>query len=119
MSNVTTQQLAEILLGIARAQQAIIEALENSKAGFKATHFRPTLEAVSRIRSNRAESLADFPARLLLQFLGRNGPELSQVVADLEVLLAQPPSPAAAADADTSAYAPGVDPGSLDMTRPS
>jgi hypothetical protein len=41
------------------------------------------------------------------------------VVADLEVLLAQPPSPAAAADSDTSAYAPGVDAGSLDMTRPS
>ena len=30
MSNVTTQQLAEILLGIARAQQAIIEALERT-----------------------------------------------------------------------------------------
>ena len=120
MSNVTTQQLAEILLGIARAQQAIVDAMENSKAGFKATHFRPTLEAVSRIRSNRAESLADCPARLLLQFLGRNGPELSQVVADLEVLLAQPPGPAAAPDAGgTSAYAPGVDAGSLDMTRPS
>ena len=83
MSNVTTQQLAEILLGIARAQNAIIEAMENSKAGFKATHFRPTLEAVSRIRSNREESLADFPARLLLQLLGRNGPDLAQVAAAL------------------------------------
>lgn len=119
MSNVTTQQLAEILIGIARAQQAIVEAMENSKAGFKASHFRPTLEAVSRIRSNRAESLADFPARLLLQFLGRNGPELAQVVADLEVLLAQAPNSAATPAADTSAYAPGVDAGSLDMTRPS
>jgi hypothetical protein len=120
MSNVTTQQLAEILLGIARAQHAIIDAMENSKAGFKATHFRPTLEAVSRIRSNRAESLADFPARLLLQFLGRNGPELSQVVADLEALLA-PSSSAGAPPAagDANPYAPGVDAGSLDMTRPS
>jgi hypothetical protein len=119
MSNVTTQQLAEILLGIARAQHAIIDAMENSKAGFKATHFRPTLEAVSRIRSNRAESLADFPARLLLQFLGRNGPELAQVMADLETLLSQPSNPAAApAAGDANPYAPGVDAASLDMTRP-
>jgi hypothetical protein len=55
----------------------------------------------------------------LLQFLGRNGPELSQVVADLETLLAQPSSPAAApAEDGAKAYAPGVDAGSLDMTRP-
>lgn len=117
MSNVTTQQLAEILLGIARAQQAIIDAMENSKAGFKATHFRPTLEAVSRIRSTRAEALADFPARLLLQLLGRNGPDLAQVTADLEALLARPATPAPAPETATG-YAAGVDPGSLDMTQP-
>ena len=96
MSNVTTQQLAEILLGIARAQSAIIDAMENSKAGFKATHFRPTLEAVSRIRSNRDESLVDYPARLLLQLLGRTGPDLQQVAADLEALVSGMPRPAAA-----------------------
>ncbi|MBI4204185.1 MAG: hypothetical protein HY527_04095 [Betaproteobacteria bacterium] len=118
MSNITTQQLAEILLGIVRAQQAIIDALENSKAGFKSTHFRPMLETASRIRSNRTETLADFPARLLLQTLGRNGPELSQVVADLEALLAQQPSPAAAPDpASANAYAPAADVASLDMTQ--
>lgn len=120
MSNITTQQLAEILVGIARAQQAIIEAMENSKAGFKATHFRPTLEAVSRIRSNRAETLADFPSRLLLQFLGRTGPELAQVVEDLEVLLREQPNVAVAPDpAGAKAYAAGVDAGSLDMTQSS
>lgn len=116
MANVTTQQLAEILLGIARAQHAIIEAMENSKAGFKATHFRPTLEAVSRIRSNRAESLADFPARLLLQLLGRSGPALDQVVADLEELLSRQ-APLPAPEAGGSAYAAGVDPATLN-TQP-
>ncbi|MGQ0523449.1 MAG: hypothetical protein ACT4P8_07305 [Betaproteobacteria bacterium] len=115
MSNVTTQQLAEILLGIARAQNAIIEAMENSKAGFKGTHFRPTLEAVSRIRSNRPESLADYPARLLLQLLGRTGPDLAQVVADLEALTsggAPPPGPP-----EASGYAAGVGPDSLNLTQ--
>jgi hypothetical protein len=117
MSNVTTQQLAEILLGIARAQNAIIDAMENSKAGFKATHFRPTLEAASRIRSNRAESLADFPARLLLQLLGRTGPDLAQVVADLEAIVARPAAPRSAPEGGATGYAAGVDPASLD-TQP-
>lgn len=117
MSNVTTQQLAEILLGIARAQNAIIEAMENSKAGFKATHFRPTLEAVSRIRSNRVESLADFPARLLLQLLGRSGPDLAQVVADLDAILNRPANANAAAGDEGAGYAPGVDAASLNVTQ--
>jgi len=41
MTNVSTQQLAQLLLGVARAQNALVEALENSKAGFKATHSVP------------------------------------------------------------------------------
>ena len=118
MSNPTTEQLAEILIGIARTQQAIIEAMENSKAGFKSTHFRPMLETASRIRSNRNETLADFPSRLLLQFLGRNGPELSQVVKDLETLFAQQPTSSgdAAAPAPAPAGAPTAEATSLDMT---
>lgn len=114
MSTITTEQLAQILLGIARAQQAIIDAMENSKAGFKATHFRPTLETASRIRSNRGESLVDYPSRLLLQMLGRNGPDLAQVVKDLEALLSAPP--AAAEPPPASTYAPSVDPDSLNVT---
>ena len=39
--NLTTQQLAELLIGIARSQQAIIDAIESSKAGFKGTYLGP------------------------------------------------------------------------------
>jgi len=105
MTNLTTYQLAEILLGIARAQQAIIEAMENSKAGFKSTHFRPMLETASRIRSNRAETLADFPPRLLLQMMGRNAPLAETVQKELEELLAAQPASSAGT-------------GSLEMTAP-
>jgi hypothetical protein len=108
MANLTTQQLAELLLGVARAQHAIIEALENSKAGFKATHFRPTLESVSRIRSNHPDSLVDFPARLLLQMLGRTGPDAAQVARNLDALLGAHGGSAAAAAPDAT--------DSLDMT---
>ena len=87
MSNLTTQQLAELLLGVARAQNAIIDAMENSNRGFKSGHFRPALETVSRIRSNLPDTLVDFPARLLLQMLGRNGPDVAQVAKNLDALL--------------------------------
>ena len=89
MSNVTTQQLAELLLGIARAQNAIIDAMENSNKGFKSGHFRPTLETTSRIRSNQPDTLVDFPARLLLQMLGRTGPDVATVTKNLDLLLGQ------------------------------
>ncbi|MDH5536146.1 MAG: hypothetical protein OEZ08_11325 [Betaproteobacteria bacterium] len=103
MSNLTTHQLAELLLGVARAQQAIIDAIEDSKAGFKSTHFRPMLETASRIRSNRAETLADFPPRLLLHMMGRNAPAADMVASELEVLLAR---------AEAGAMSPpGADPG--------
>lgn len=87
MAEVTTQQLAQLMIGVARAQLALADAIENSKAGFKFTHVRPALETASRIRSNHAETLADFPSRLLLQMLGRNAPDLDRVARDLEALL--------------------------------
>jgi hypothetical protein len=112
MANLTTHQLAEILLGVARAQQAIIDAMENSKAGFKSTHFRPMLETASRIRSNRAETLSDFPPRLLLHMLGRNAPAVDNIARELDELLAREPQPSAAAA--PGARIGGKDP--LDMT---
>jgi hypothetical protein len=90
MAEITTHQLAQLLLGVARAQNAIIEALETSKAGFKASHFRPAVETASRIRSNRTETLSDYPSRLLLQMLGRTAPDVDSVVRELQKLLAQP-----------------------------
>jgi len=92
MANLTTQQIAELLVGISRTQQAIIDAMENSKAGFKSTHFRPALESASRIRSNRAETLVDLPSRLLLQMLGRNAPDSTQIAQEIEALLNPPPA---------------------------
>ena len=120
MADITTQQLAQILLGIARAQNAIVEALENSKAGFRATHFRPAVESASRIRANRPDTLTDYPSRLLLQMLGRTGPDIDAVERDLERLLAlSVPTSAAAPSvggASTGTAAAGDD-DSLDMTR--
>lgn len=106
MATLNTQQAAELLLGIARAQLAIVDAVESSKAGFKSTHLRPTVESAARIKTNRPESLSDFPARLLLQMLGRNAPTLEQVTKDLSALLGG------------TSVAAGSAGESLDMTKP-
>lgn len=109
MANITTHQLAELLLGIARSQQAIVEAMENSKAGFKSTHFRPSIETAARLRTNRAMALADFPSRLLLQMVSRAAPDMDQVAKELELMLTSKPAGALPS-------AQGAD-DALDMTK--
>ncbi len=103
MSSLTTEQVAELLLGIARSQLALADAIESSKAGFKSTHLRPTVESAARIKMNRPVALADLPSRLLLQMLGRNAPTAEAVARELATLLA-----------DHTAVESGI---SLDMTK--
>ncbi len=99
--NLTTHQLAEILIGVARSQQALIEAIESMKAGFKGTYLAPALDSVAKIRATgRPPLLQEFPARVLLQCQGRAGPNVEQIVRDLEALLA---GPAAAPSASSPA----------------
>ncbi len=108
--SITTQQLAEILIGVARSQQAIIDAIESMKAGFKGTYLAPALDTAAKIRSTgRALTLQDFPARVLVQCQGRAGPNVEQVVKDLEDLLSgkvTTPSSVAPATARAAAAAP-------------
>ena len=116
MANITTRQLAELIIGIARAQQAIIEGMESLKAGYKATHFAPALDNTARTRvTTRPVTLQEFPARVLLQCMGRAGPNVEQVTRDLEALLAGH-APVAAAAARSTPAAPGSAAPSLDMT---
>jgi hypothetical protein len=99
MPNVSTQQLAELLVGIARAQQAIIDAIESSKAGFKSTHLSPALTNVARVRdTHRTPQLGDLPARVLMQCMGRNGPNVTQIAKDLETLIGRDDAPPVSLD---------------------
>jgi hypothetical protein len=94
MATLNTRQLAEVLVGIARAQQAIIDAIESSKAGFRSTHLSPALMNVARVRdTHRPPQLTDLPARVLLQCLGRNGPDVEQVARDIDALIGAEPKP--------------------------
>jgi len=107
MANITTQQLAELIIGVARSQQAIIEALDSQKAGFKGTHLAPALNNAAKSRvTTRPLTLQEFPSRVLLQCMGRAGPSVEQIARDLEALLSgqsgTPAAPAAAADSAQS-----------------
>jgi hypothetical protein len=130
MNQISTAQLAELLVGIARSQHAIIDAIESMKPGFKGTHLAPALDSAAKTRvTGRPLSLFEFPARVLAQCQSRSGPNLEQVTRDLEALLkaaSSPPAPAgpaprsAAAPAQPAAAVPAPpskgDPDSLDMT---
>lgn len=117
MANITTQQLAELIIGIARTQQALVDAMESQKAGFKGTHFASALDNAAKIRvTNRPLTLQELPARALLQCMGRAGPNVEQLTRDLEALLSGQPLVAAAPAASAPSAAPAADGASLDMT---
>lgn len=110
--SITTQQLAEILIGVARSQQAIIDAVEGMKAGFKSNYLTPALDTAAKLRSTgRPLTLQDFPARVLVQCQGRAGPNLEQMVKDLDDLLSgKVLTPSAVAPATARAAAAAAPP---------
>ncbi len=95
MATLNSHQIAELVVGMARAQQAIVDAIESSKAGFRSTHLMPALTNAARVRdTHRPPHLADLPARVLLQCLGRMGADVDQVARDIEALVkASEPKP--------------------------
>ena len=115
MANITTQQLAELIIGVARTQQAIVDGVESLKAGFKSSHLGPALDFAAKSRvTTRPLTLQEVPARVLLQCMGRAGPNVEQLTRDLDALLGgQTATPAAPAPA---AAAPASGGQSLDMT---
>jgi hypothetical protein len=90
MATLTTEQMAELLVGIARAQQAIVDAVESARPGFKATHLAPLLYTAARTRNTGyTPGLADLPARILIACQSRTGPDAPTVLRDLEEILAR------------------------------
>jgi len=117
MANVTTQQLAELLIGIARAQQAMIEAIESQRTGYKLSHLAPVLTTAAKIRNTgHVPTLMDFPSRVLLAHQGRNPPDLAQVQRDLEALLSGRPIAPSAPTAPGTVGTPSGGTPRIDMT---
>lgn len=95
---ITAQQLAELLLGIARAQAAIVQGLENEMAGVRSGRIIPALQNVAHLRDHPQPTLTDLPVRVLLGTLGRAVPDVAGVIRDVERLCGEA-APAAAAPA--------------------
>ncbi len=84
---INAQQLAELLMGIARAQTAIIQGLENEMQGVRSGRIIPALQNVAHLRDHPEPTLTDLPVRVLLTTLaGRVGPDAAAVAKDLERL---------------------------------
>ena len=66
----THQQLAELLAGIARSQQAIVDAMDRAQPGFRGTYLLPTLNVAANLRIPQTR-LLDLPSRILLRSQGR------------------------------------------------
>jgi hypothetical protein len=88
MQVLSAQQLAELLIGIARAQAALVQAVENEQAGFRSGRAVPALQNVAHLRDHPEPTLTDLPVRILLATLGRTGPDAAAIVKDLERLCA-------------------------------
>ena len=85
---ITAEKLAELLLGIARAQAAIVNGLENELAGVRSGRVIPALQNGAHMRDHPEPTLTDLPVRVLLGTLGRQVPDTAGLVRDLERLLA-------------------------------
>ena len=117
--NLNTEQLADLLIGITRAQNAVIEAMERANPGFRSQHAVPILNVAANMRAGDPRMI-DLPARILLRLQGRVALDNAQVKADLERLISAVPAmpvkaaaPAAAKPA--AAPAAGAGAGGLDF----
>lgn len=107
--SISTEQMAELLAGIARSQQAIIDAIESESGGWRNTHFLPKITTASNMRL-AVPRIMDVPSRVLLRSQGRVPMDVAQIVRMLEEAMhgapaAAPAAPAAAAPAAAPAAA--------------
>ncbi len=112
---ISVEQLAELLAGIARSQQAIIEAIESESAGWRNVHLLPKLNTSANMRIPNVR-LLDLPSRVLLRSQGRMPMDVATITRDLNEalgLVAAAPAkvpvksaaPAAASDTPAAASA--------------
>ena len=114
---ISAQQLAELLLGIARAQAGIIQGLENEMAGVRSGRIIPALQNVAHLRDHPQPTLTDLPVRVLLGTLGRQVPDAASVIRDLERLIGGGSGAASAAAPAEPTPEPSGE--TLDFSKPS
>ena len=89
MLQISAQHLAELLAGIARAQAAMVQGLENELPGIRGRVI-PAVQNVAHLRDHPDPTLVDLPVRVLLGAMGRVGPDPANIAKDLERLIGGP-----------------------------
>jgi len=87
MLQISAQQLAELLSGIARAQAAIVHGLETGTPGTRGSLIVPALQNAAHLRDHPNATLVDLPVRILLSYMGRVGPDAAVIARELERIL--------------------------------
>ncbi len=106
MLQISALQLAELLTGIARAQAAMVQGLENELAGVRSGRIVPAVQNAAHLRDHPEPTLVDLPVRVLLASMGRVGPDPTAVAKDLERLINGKAAPAATPDSELDFSAP-------------
>ena len=91
--DISSDYLADLVIGTARAQNAIIEAMERANPGFRNNHALPLLTIAANMRAGDPR-LIDLPSRVLLRLQGRVALDNTQVRADIERLASDTPGTA-------------------------
>jgi hypothetical protein len=86
MLQISAEKLAELLIGIARAQAAVVQGIESEMGGFRSGRAVPALQNAAHLRDHPQPTLVDLPVRLLLTSMTRVGPDTAAVAKDLERL---------------------------------
>jgi hypothetical protein len=113
--NLTSDQLADLIIGIARAQNAVIDAIDRVQPGFRSTHAVPILNVAANMRAGDPRMI-DLPSRVLLRLQGRVAVDPATVKADLERLVSGKGA-AAAAPAAPAKKAPASPLDGLDFSE--
>ncbi|HEY6240524.1 MAG TPA: hypothetical protein VIW78_06770 [Burkholderiales bacterium] len=122
--NLTTEQLADLVIGFARAQNAVIDAMDRASPGFRSQHAVPILNVAANMRAGDPRMI-DLPSRVLLRLQGRVALDNAAVKEDLERLMSGAPAAApvaftapktVAAAAPKPAAAPAADASGLDFS---
>ncbi len=113
MLQISATQLAELLMGIGRAQAAMVQGLENEMAGVRSGRIVPAAQNVAHLRDHPQPTLVDLPVRIFLQSMARIGPDPATIARDLERLI----NGSEAAPATAAPAAPAAEE-NLDFSKP-
>ncbi|MGA8050835.1 MAG: hypothetical protein WCA09_11745 [Burkholderiales bacterium] len=121
MLQISAQQLAELLSGIARAQTAMVHGIETANPGMRSNFIVPAIQNAAHLRDHPLPTLTDLPVRILLTYMGRSGPDIDALARDLERLIMGSGGGATqeGSTASVTLDEPGADAGeSLDFSNP-